>query len=66
MDTVHENLCMYVYDNITLNSFQNKKCFSRRENKIHILCQTTFPEDRIIYEIIQKNIAQPDRPQITI
>jgi len=35
--------------------------------KIDILCSIIFFfENRVIYEIMWKNIVQPDRPQITI
>jgi len=36
--------------------------------KTHILCSINFFffENRAVYEIIWKNIAEPDRPQLTI
>jgi len=34
--------------------------------KTHILCSVTFPDNRAIYGIRWKNIAQPDRLQVTI
>ena len=35
--------------------------------KTHISCSITFfPENRAVYEITWKNIAEPDRPQMTI
>jgi hypothetical protein len=35
--------------------------------KTHILCSITFfPENRAIYEIMWKNVVEPDSPQITI
>jgi len=30
------------------------------------LCSVTFPENRVFCEITQKNIVEPDRPQMTI
>jgi hypothetical protein len=33
--------------------------------KTHILCSITVLENRIVYEIVRKNIADPDRPQMT-
>jgi hypothetical protein len=33
--------------------------------KTHILCSTTIFENRNIYEIMCKNIAEPERPQMT-
>jgi len=32
----------------------------------HILCSVTFPENRAVYEIMCKNVVQPDRPQMTV
>jgi hypothetical protein len=35
--------------------------------KTHISCSTTFsPENRAVYEIMWKNMVEPDRPQMTI
>jgi hypothetical protein len=35
--------------------------------KTHVLCSIFFsPENRAVYEIMWKNIAEPDRPQLTI
>jgi hypothetical protein len=31
----------------------------------HILCSITFSENRAVYEIMWKNMVQPDRPQMT-
>ena len=31
----------------------------------HILYSVTFPQDRAIYEIMSKNLVEPDGPQIT-
>jgi hypothetical protein len=36
------------------------------EIKTHILHSITFSENRAIYEIMQKYMVQPDRPQMTI
>jgi adenine specific DNA methylase Mod len=33
------------------------------EIKTHILCSATFSENRFVYEIMWKNIADPDRKQ---
>jgi hypothetical protein len=32
--------------------------------KTHILCSTTFSENRPVYEIMWKNVVQPDRPEM--
>jgi hypothetical protein len=35
--------------------------------KTRILCSVTFPlENRAVYEIMWKNMVQPERPQMTI
>ena len=34
--------------------------------KTHILCSVTFPENPAVYEIMWKNVVEPDRPQTTI
>jgi hypothetical protein len=36
------------------------------EIKTHILCSVTFSENHVIYEIMWKNMMEPDRPQMTI
>jgi len=33
---------------------------------IYTLCSITLYENRVIYEIMLKNIVEPDRPQMTI
>jgi hypothetical protein len=36
-----------------------------REKSKHILCSITFfPSNRTVYEIMWKNMAEPDRPPI--
>jgi len=34
--------------------------------KTHILCSITSFENRTVYEIMWKNMLEPDRPQMTI
>jgi len=34
--------------------------------KTRILCSITFSENRSVYEIISKNMVEPDRLQMTI
>jgi hypothetical protein len=34
--------------------------------KIHILCSKTFSEIRALYDLIWKNMVEPDKPQMTI
>jgi hypothetical protein len=35
-------------------------------NKTHILCQLTFPENRAVYELMLKNMVEPERFQMKI
>jgi hypothetical protein len=53
---------------LPLNFSQNEKCFKFVENiKTLILCSATFfPENRAVYEIMSKNVVEPERPQMTI
>jgi hypothetical protein len=34
--------------------------------KTHSLCSETFPENCTVYEIMSKNIAETERPQVTL
>ena len=34
--------------------------------KTIILCSITFPENRVVYETMWRNIAESDRPQMAI
>jgi hypothetical protein len=34
--------------------------------KTHILSSITFSENRAVYEIMWENVAEPDRPQMTV
>jgi len=36
------------------------------EIKTHILWSITSSENRVVYEVIWKNMVDPDRPQTTI
>ena len=38
----------------------------REYQKTHTLCYRFFPDNRATYEIIWKNIVEPERPQMTI
>jgi hypothetical protein len=33
--------------------------------KIHILWSVTFPENRAVYEILSKNVMEPEGPKMT-
>jgi hypothetical protein len=36
------------------------------KTKVHFLCSITFSENRAVYEIMWKNMVEPDSPQMTI
>jgi hypothetical protein len=39
---------------------------SFRENQNTLLCSRTFSENRAVYEIMWKNMVQPDRPEMSV
>ena len=55
---------MYIYDNISLNSSYNEKCFRQklyRKSKPTLYIQLHFSENRTVHEIMWKNIVEPGR-----
>jgi hypothetical protein len=49
---------------LTMRNVSNKSC---RENyNTHFVFRKFFPENRAIYEIISKNLVEPERPQMAI
>jgi len=52
---------MYIYDNTSLNSSENKKYF--RQN-----CRENFfsSENLAVYEVMWENFVEPRRPQMTV
>jgi hypothetical protein len=60
---------MYIYDNILpiLLRMRNVSDKFAEKIKTHILRSNTFfPENRAVYEVMWKNMVEPDRPQMTI
>jgi hypothetical protein len=56
----------YIYDNISLNSSQNEKCFGENQNT-HFMFNKFFYENRDVYEIMwKKNMIESERPQMTM
>jgi hypothetical protein len=48
----------------TMRNFSGRSC---RENKnTHFMSNNSFSENRAVYEIMRENMAQPDRPHMTI
>ena len=59
----------YICDNISLNSSCNKKCFRRkwwRKPKPAFQIHDFLSENHAHYEIVWKNLVQPDGPQVTL
>jgi len=53
----------YIYDNISLNSYYNEKCFSQtfyRKNTFY--AQKHYSENPTLYEKTWKNMVKPERP----
>ena len=60
---------MHIYDNILLSSSHNEKCFRQnlyRKSKHMFYVQQLSPENHAMYEIMRKNMVDPDRPQMTV
>jgi hypothetical protein len=62
---------MYSYDNNSLNSSQNKKCFwtkvvEKINTRIFMFNYFFSPENRVFYEIMWRNKVELDRSQMTI
>jgi hypothetical protein len=59
---------MYGYDYISLSSSQNEKCFRqicRQHQDTHFM-SNNFSENHVACEIMWKNMAEPDMPQMTV
>ena len=60
---------MHSYDNISFNSSQNEKCLRQklyRKSKHTFYVKQLFPKYRAVYEIMWKNMLEPERLQMTI
>jgi hypothetical protein len=59
----------YIYDNTSLSNFKNEKYFwqklQRKSKHTFYVQWLFFSESHTIYEIMCKNVLQPDRPQLT-
>ena len=58
---------IYIVDHISFSSSEREMFQTKVLEKIrkHILCSITFFENRVVREIMWKNIVEPGRPQIT-
>jgi len=62
-------MAMHIYDGISLNSSWNERRFRQtlqRKSKCTFHVQYIYPENRAFYEIMWKNMAQPDLTRMTI
>jgi hypothetical protein len=61
---------IYIFHHISLNFSKNEKYFRqklyRKSKHTHFKCNNCFFENRAVYDIMWKNILEPDRPQVTI
>jgi len=63
-DTLHENQYTFLITSRSiLLRMRNVKDKVVQKIKTHILCSVPFFENRTAFEILWKNMAQPDRPQ---
>ena len=67
--TLHEDLCkfMIIAPWFLLKIKKNivdKSC--RASENTHFMFNNSPPENRALYELMLKNVVQPDRPQITV
>jgi hypothetical protein len=65
--TLHEDLCTFMiiprWILLRIKSVSDRSC--RGNQNTHIMINNFFFENRVVYEIMWKNIVQPDRPQMT-
>ena len=64
--TLHEDLCPFVtISRSTLFRMRNVSDKICKGNQNTFYVQYFFPENRAFYEIMWKNVVEPDRPQMT-
>jgi len=68
MRTVHEDHCTFVIvSRRNLLGVRNISDKSYRENQdMHFMFSNPPPRNCTVYEIMWKNMVEPDRPQITV
>jgi hypothetical protein len=47
-----------------MGNMSGKRC--RENQNTRFILSKFFPENRTVYEVMWKNVVQPDRPQMTI
>jgi len=66
MSTLHENLRTVIISRSVLLRMKNvldESCIEYQNISRSI---TVFPENRVVYETMWKNMVHPDRPQMTM
>ena len=66
--TLHEDLCRFIIISraiiLRIRNVSDKSCGENQNT--HFMSNKFFSENRAVYEIMWKNMVEPDRPQITI
>jgi hypothetical protein len=58
----------HIYDNISLNTFYQYKCFRlscRKTQNTHFIFNNFFSKSRAVNEVRWKNAVERDRPEVT-
>jgi len=67
--TLYEAFCICTFVILSrwiLLRMRNLQTKVAEKIKIHLLNSTLFPENRVVHDVMWKNMVQPDRPQMTI
>ena len=66
--TLHEDLCTFTIISrwivVIMRNFSDKSC--REIQNTHFMFNNIFSENRVVYEIMWKDMVEPDRPQMAI
>jgi len=60
---------MYICDNIPTNSSLSEICLDRickANQNTHFVLRKHLSENRAVFDLVRKNMAQPDRSQMTM
>ena len=57
----------HIYDNISINSSRMRNVLDKvcSENRNTYFMFTIFSENRAVYEIMSKNMVEPEEPKVT-
>jgi hypothetical protein len=65
--TLREHLCTFMISRSVLLIMRNVPDEICRENQnAHCTFKNLFPENRVVYEIMWKDVVEPGRPKMTI